>query len=219
MDDKQHSALQPFDEAWFDVVNSCGKEFELPKISTPINPQWSDNENLVFLEDQQPDILENSYELVMTSSWCSGNVVDSFPPLKMVPAITNYVLTVDMQEGISFGNHMVHFLEEKQLVSMPTPAIISSLRNQEFNFNSINSPMISSDSSSHLVNNPTHASRFTNNPWFGSNIYPLQSLLHQMQVEEIQMIASSIIMSTFLALKARIFFWIRYLSSCEWPGS
>ncbi|KAI5334473.1 hypothetical protein L3X38_024606 [Prunus dulcis] len=91
MDGKQHNALQPFDEAWFDVANSCGKEFELPNISTPINPQWSDNENLVFLEDQQPDILVNNYDLVMTSSSCSGNVVDSFPPLKMVPAITNYV--------------------------------------------------------------------------------------------------------------------------------
>ncbi|BBN70529.1 hypothetical protein Prudu_1494S000200 [Prunus dulcis] len=99
MDGKQHNALQPFDEAWFDVVNSCGKEFELPNISTPINPQWSDNENLVFLEDQQPDILVNNYELVMTSSSCSGNVVDSFPPLKMVPAITNYVPTVDMHKG------------------------------------------------------------------------------------------------------------------------
>ncbi|VVA32988.1 PREDICTED: LOC109948556 isoform X2 [Prunus dulcis] len=99
MDGKQHNALQPFDEAWFDVANSCGKEFELPNISTPINPQWSDNENLVFLEDQQPDILVNNYELVMTSSSCSGNVVDSFPPLKMVPAITNYVPTVDMQKG------------------------------------------------------------------------------------------------------------------------
>ncbi|CAB4278388.1 unnamed protein product [Prunus armeniaca] len=99
MDGKQQNALQPFDEAWFDVANSCGREFELPNISTPINPQWSDNEKLVFLEDQQPDVLENNYELVITSSSCSGNVVDSFPPLKMVPAITTYVLTVDMQEG------------------------------------------------------------------------------------------------------------------------
>ncbi|KAH0987499.1 hypothetical protein GBA52_014676 [Prunus armeniaca] len=113
MDGQQDNAIQPFDEAWFDVANPCGKEFELPNSSSPIHPRWSDNSNnLVFLQDQQlhtPDILENSYELETIRSSCAGNQVDSCPIMEMGPSIANFVPIVNPQEGTSIGNHKVHF--------------------------------------------------------------------------------------------------------------
>ncbi|XP_016648296.1 PREDICTED: uncharacterized protein LOC107880715 [Prunus mume] len=208
MDGRQDNAIQPFDEAWFDVANPCGKEFELPNASSPIHPRWSDNSNnLVFLQDQQlrtPDILENSYELETIRSSCAGNQVDSCPIMEMGPSIANFVPIVNPQEGTSIGNHKVHFPrstgvlksefegvfpEVNQHVYAPTSASYSwkgvdinfPLRNQESHaVNSTNSPSISSTESLCLKNNPTHAPRFPNTSGFGPSVYipPNKQLTH-----------------------------------------
>ncbi|KAL6284369.1 hypothetical protein ACE6H2_015298 [Prunus campanulata] len=115
MDGQQDNAIQPFDEAWFDVANPCGKEFELPNASSPIHPRWSDNSNnLVFLQDQQlhtPDILENSYELETIRSSCAGNQVDSCPIREMGTSIANFVPIVNPQAGVYIppNKQLTHF--------------------------------------------------------------------------------------------------------------
>ncbi|PQM40761.1 uncharacterized protein Pyn_22108 [Prunus yedoensis var. nudiflora] len=208
MDGQQDNAIQPFDEAWFDVANPCGKEFELPNASSPIHPRWSDNSNnLVFLLDQQlhtPDVLENSYELETIRSSCAGNQVDSCPIREMGTSIANFVPIVNPQEGTSIGNHKVHFPRStgvlksefegvfpdvNQHVYAPTSASYSwkgvdinfPLRNQSLMPLTlpIHHPLVQ-PSPFVLKNNPTHAPRFPNTSGFGSGGYipPNKQLTH-----------------------------------------
>ncbi|TQD74704.1 hypothetical protein C1H46_039748 [Malus baccata] len=157
MDNPQENGTQPFDQTWFDVVDLCGKEFQLPNVSTPINLRWSDCNNLAFFEDQQPDIYENFYESEMTCSSCAGNGLDSFPLMEIVFSLTNSVTTVSPSEGCSLGNHKIHFPQANQYVFVPTPTI---------------NPLVSSTNSSRLRNNPIYASGFDYRSEFRSGGFP-----------------------------------------------
>ena len=67
MDEQEDSVSQKCEEAWFDAAaDPCGKEFELPDISTPM---LSPN-RLLFSQSHQldsPAVLENAFALDMNN--------------------------------------------------------------------------------------------------------------------------------------------------------
>lgn len=92
---------QECEEAWFDVADPCGKEFELPDISTPI---FSPNK-LLFSQYQQldtPAALENAFVLDMNNLYSSaGNQFSSSQIMEIVPPMIakTTVPMVNRQEG------------------------------------------------------------------------------------------------------------------------
>lgn len=108
MDGQQNNALQPFEEAWFDIADHVGKEFQLPNLSSPIYPI----DNMVFLQDPQhhsPNIVDNSYKSETTDPSFAGNEMCLCPILEMVSSITSYGPVVDQPQFTPTGNHDVHF--------------------------------------------------------------------------------------------------------------
>uniref|UniRef100_A0A2N9GET0 C2H2-type domain-containing protein n=1 Tax=Fagus sylvatica TaxID=28930 RepID=A0A2N9GET0_FAGSY len=102
MDDQQDNVAPKCEESWFDVANLCGKEFELPNISTPLSP----NSNLVFSQYQlldTPPMLENAFVFDTNNLFSTGNQLAASPIKDMVPPnpITNTVPVINHQEGNS----------------------------------------------------------------------------------------------------------------------
>ncbi|KAK9939662.1 hypothetical protein M0R45_016351 [Rubus argutus] len=111
MDGQQNNALQAFEEAWFDIADHVGKEFQLPNLSSPIYPI----DNMVFLQDPQhhsPNIVDNSYKSETIDLSFTGNEVCLCPIMEMVSSITSYGPVVDRPQFTPTGGSIPVTSEE-----------------------------------------------------------------------------------------------------------
>lgn len=101
LDDQQEHVFQQYDKSWFDLADPCGKEFELPNISNPMNLDWSGISNNMLISTFQgldiPFVLDNTF--VLESPFSTGNRLASLPTIEMVPSVTNTVSVVDQKRG------------------------------------------------------------------------------------------------------------------------
>lgn len=98
MDNQEDSAVPPpCEEAWFDAANLCGKEFELPNISSLVSPKLISQSQQVL---DTPDLLESTF---VSDTKTLSDAGDDFPPLPIVkmapPVIANTVPLVPRREA------------------------------------------------------------------------------------------------------------------------
>nr|XP_048325215.1 uncharacterized protein LOC107412604 isoform X1 [Ziziphus jujuba var. spinosa] len=103
LDGQQEDIPQPYDESWFDLANSCGKEFELPNVSDPMSLDLSINSNNLLVSPFQrldsPCVLDDAFVLEITGPSSAGNQLVSLPLIEMVPSVTNTSSAIDQQGG------------------------------------------------------------------------------------------------------------------------
>ncbi|XP_060668177.1 uncharacterized protein LOC132799731 [Ziziphus jujuba] len=103
LDGQQEDIPQPYDESWFDLTNSCGKEFELPNVFDPMSLDLSINSNNLLVSPFQrldiPCVLDDTFVLEITGPSSAGNQLVSLPPIEMVPSVTNTSSAIDQQGG------------------------------------------------------------------------------------------------------------------------
>ncbi|KAG2671154.1 hypothetical protein I3760_14G120400 [Carya illinoinensis] len=153
MESKQdHQDVPPkYEEAWFDVANPCGKEFELPNISCPM----SNPNNFLFSQLDVPAMPESAFVLdIMSNLSSDGNhdLAYSSPILEMVPPMNNINVPV------------VNFPKETTLCSS------GNLPVDHYQVKSSFAP---------IVNHQIHFSRFTGLLDFGGGTasFPLKNQL------------------------------------------
>jgi hypothetical protein len=191
MDDQEDSTVSPkCEEAWFDdiVADPCGKEFELPDISsTPI--LFSPNK---LLDTTPAAALENAFVLDMNNLYSfAGNRHFSSPQItnSTVPMVNHQQGTFcsSRNSSVSFvpivNQQVLHFppptnlldLElaalKNQLVNVPISSGFSwngldmnfSLRNRRFHADNSTHPIDKSKFGSNIHNIPSKTSQFSSN--------------------------------------------------------
>nr|XP_024926395.2 uncharacterized protein LOC107412604 isoform X5 [Ziziphus jujuba var. spinosa] len=107
LDGQQEDIPQPYDESWFDLANSCGKEFELPNVSDPMSLDLSINSNNLLVSPFQrldsPCVLDDAFVLEITGPSSAGNQLVSLPLIEMVPSVTNTSSAIDQQVDLALS--------------------------------------------------------------------------------------------------------------------
>ncbi|XP_060667904.1 uncharacterized protein LOC125418314 [Ziziphus jujuba] len=107
LDGQQEDIPQPYDESWFDLANSCGKEFELPNVSDPMSLDWSVNSNNLLVSPFQrldiPCVLDDVFLLEIAGPSSAGNQLISLPLIEMVPSVTNTSSAIDQQVDLALS--------------------------------------------------------------------------------------------------------------------
>ncbi|XP_060667903.1 uncharacterized protein LOC107412604 isoform X3 [Ziziphus jujuba] len=107
LEGQQEDIPQPNDESWFDLTNSCGKEFELPNVSDPMSLDLSINSNNLLVSPFQrldiPCVLDNAFVLEITGPSSAGNQLVSLPLIEMVPSVTNTSSAIDQQVDLALS--------------------------------------------------------------------------------------------------------------------
>nr|XP_048325217.1 uncharacterized protein LOC107412604 isoform X3 [Ziziphus jujuba var. spinosa] len=118
LDGQQEDIPQPYDESWFDLANSCGKEFELPNVSDPMSLDLSINSNNLLVSPFQrldsPCVLDDAFVLEITGPSSAGNQLVSLPLIEMVPSVTNTSSAID-QQGVSLTNQKLYSVDPLDL--------------------------------------------------------------------------------------------------------